>query len=102
MYVDESLHVPVLNKDGLTEQQPVFNRMFLEHAVSAPSQYDSTCRRMAAHILELQAQLRARDVCWHCKDVLLPERPRCERCPEECDNADCSAEGCAESRDQNT
>lgn len=36
------------------------------------------------------------DVCWHCLDHILPApRPRCERCPEECDIEGCDAPGCA-------
>ena len=36
------------------------------------------------------------DVCWHCGDCLTPERdrPRCERCPSECDVAGCDEMGC--------
>jgi hypothetical protein len=36
-------------------------------------------------------------VCWHCLDVLIPDtqRPRCERCPDECDIEGCEAPGCA-------
>lgn len=48
---------------------------------------------------ELRAKLEARDVCWHCKDCLMPEIPRCEHCPEDpgtCDIEDCDAEGCVE------
>lgn len=33
----------------------VFENSFLEHVVVAPSQYDGTCRRMAADILRLRA-----------------------------------------------
>lgn len=39
------------------------------------------------------AALAATDVCWHCKVMLDPTRPRCERCPEECDDADCREDG---------
>ena len=39
----------------------------------------------------------AEQVCWHCGDVLKPlPRPRCERCPDECDDEDCDAPGCAD------
>lgn len=33
--------------------------------------------------------------CWHCGDKLLPRPlPRCEKCPQECDETDCSEPGC--------
>lgn len=47
--------------------------------------------RAAAAILALVST----GVCWHCKVQLEPTRPRCERCPEECDYDDCPEEGCA-------
>lgn len=47
-------HVGVIDyATGKLEQHPVFDRVFLEHAVKTGSQYDRTCRRMAAHILAL-------------------------------------------------
>ena len=34
--------------------------------------------------------------CWHCGDELEPiSKPRCERCPDECDVEDCDAMGCS-------
>lgn len=47
---------------------------------------------------DLRAKLEAKDACWHCKDALLPTKPRCEVCPEECDDIACSEEGCREER----
>ncbi len=52
-------------------------------------------RRLA----ELEAALVAKDACWHCKVALIPSRPRCEVCPEECDDEACSDEGCQEQRE---
>ena len=41
--------------------------------------------------------------CWHCLDVLIEvERPRCYRCPSECDDPDCSQPGCASRLSQGT
>lgn len=35
------------------------------------------------------------DACWHCGDVLVPApKPRCEDCPDECDEPDCDEMGC--------
>jgi hypothetical protein len=41
-----------------------FDRGFLEHAAKAPSQYDSTCRRLAQQILDLMPTARPL-VDWH-------------------------------------
>ncbi len=38
---------------GKTHRREVFSRSFLEHAAITGSQYDGTCRLMAAHILAL-------------------------------------------------
>lgn len=40
------------------------------------------------------------DVCWHCRDCLIVEVPRCEKCPApgDCDDEDCEADGCVEER----
>lgn len=38
-------------------ERPPFDREFLEHAVQTGSQYDSTCRRMAAQILAIESEL---------------------------------------------
>lgn len=44
--------VGVVNyKTGEVEQQPVYGRAFLEFVIKTGSQYDGTCRRMAAQIL---------------------------------------------------
>lgn len=35
------------------------------------------------------------NICWHCHVVLAePLRPRCERCPDECDAENCDEPGC--------
>lgn len=53
-----------------------------------------------AKVTELKAELRAKDACWHCKVCLLPTKPRCETCPDECDDEGCSGEACRESREK--
>ena len=62
---------------GELEQLPVFSRDFLEHAAVTGSQYDGTCRRMAAQLLKAQDNLQStqdmltelhgyvRDMCVH-------------------------------------
>lgn len=50
--------VGVINyQTGELDQKPVFDRAFLEHAVKTGSQYDATCRRMAAQILAAEARI---------------------------------------------
>jgi hypothetical protein len=69
------------------------------NAVYTGSVYGERCEAAERERDELRAKLEARDVCWHCKDCLMPELPRCEHCPEEpgaCDIEDCDAEGCCE------
>lgn len=51
------------------------------------------------HAIAAQAKreaLEEANVCWHCKDLLYPVKPRCERCPDECDDSGCQAPGCTE------
>jgi hypothetical protein len=71
----------------------------------AKAQLDVDCeweRAEAAEqrVRELQQELAAKDACWHCKDAPLPTKPRCDVCPEECDDDACSEEGCREQREQ--
>lgn len=57
----------------------------------------SEIEALKAELAHLRAEsMRGANVCWHCKVCLLPQRQRCETCPEECDNEDCQAEGCIE------
>lgn len=59
--------------------------------------------QVAAQSRELE-RLRAdrgrQDSCWHCRDVLMTQEPRCERCPArgDCDDENCQADGCVEER----
>lgn len=67
--------------------------------------------RLAQELVEVTGKLvlaevevgrlrEAQNVCWHCKDCLLPgPRPRCENGPDECDVEDCDADGCVEDRE---
>jgi hypothetical protein len=52
---------------------------------------------MGLHLLT-QDEVDQPNVCWHCLDCLDPNKPRCERCPEECDDETCTAEGCMNTR----
>lgn len=51
----------------------------------------------AAGLISGEEQPEPEPVCWHCLDVLIPDsrRPRCERCPDECDVEGCEEPGCA-------
>lgn len=54
-----------------------------------------TSSRFTARYLERKREGGEHDktevACWHCLDVLEgpPPKPRCERCPDECDDANC-------------
>jgi hypothetical protein len=48
-----------------------------------------------AEFVLAQTSLSCHDaVCWHCQDVVIMPRTRCERCPEECDIEGCQEPGC--------
>jgi len=60
---------------------------------------ECTHAQAVARIVMQRDKLRDIDVCWHCGDELSPQsrtRPRCYRCPDECDDATCDAYGCRE------
>lgn len=81
------------------------------HATDAFSTYDDdllcaglTITRLraqlateTARVKRLEGRLALANVCWHCKVSLEPsERPRCDACPSECDDENCTEEGCAD------
>lgn len=53
----------VNNQSHLPTGDEPFSDAFLEHAARAPSQYDGTCRRLAAEVLRLRAEVAALRPC---------------------------------------
>ena len=55
-----SQRLKVMNREtGKWEEREPFDGAFLQFAVETTSQYDATCRRMAAQILSTESQLAA-------------------------------------------
>lgn len=48
-----------------------------------------------AELVIAQTALPRHDaVCWHCQDIIVLPRARCERCLDECDIEGCEEPGC--------
>jgi hypothetical protein len=63
--------------------------------------YHSDYERAQELITTFEARVRAEErerqnTCWHCGDLLIPSanKPRCEQCPNDCDEENCEAMGC--------